>query len=240
MTRLLIKESEVKKAMKKAIAYLRVSDVSQIKGDGFPRQLTAIKRYAKKNGFTIEDEYRDDVSGTKDSSNRPGLAALLDRLEHNGVKVVLVERPDRLARDLMVSEIILAQFRKLHVKVIEAEGGNDLTVSDGDPTRTLIRQVMEAFSQFEKCCLVLKLKAARDRIAAKTGVRPEGRKAYGDRPGEQRVVEKIKKLRRKKPLTKRMSYEKIAAQLNEDGDDTRYGRPWGWTTVKSICVLSSS
>ena len=37
------------------------------------------------------------------------------RLRSNGVRVVLVERADRLARDLMVSEVILGQFRETNV-----------------------------------------------------------------------------------------------------------------------------
>jgi DNA invertase Pin-like site-specific DNA recombinase len=37
------------------------------------------------------------VSGTRELADRPGLAALLDRLESNGVRTVIVERADRLA-----------------------------------------------------------------------------------------------------------------------------------------------
>ena len=45
-----------------------------------------------------------------------------DRVEHNGVDLVLVERSDRLARDLLVSEVIVGQFRKLGVRVVDASG----------------------------------------------------------------------------------------------------------------------
>jgi hypothetical protein len=36
---------------------------------------------------------------------RPGFAALLDRVENNGVKVVLVEDASRFARDLVAQEL---------------------------------------------------------------------------------------------------------------------------------------
>ncbi len=87
-----------------AVSYLRVSGKGQVEGDGFPRQREAIARFANRHGYQLLEEYRGEgVSGTKELAERPGLAALLDRIESNGVKVVLIERGDRLARDLMVN-----------------------------------------------------------------------------------------------------------------------------------------
>src|ERR1043165_133253 len=58
--------------------------------------------------------------------------------------MVLVENATRLARDLMISEIILGEFRKIGVKVISADGGIDLTLGDDDPSGKLIRQMLGA------------------------------------------------------------------------------------------------
>ena len=86
-------------ARAKAISYLRVSGKGQVEGDGFERQRQSIARFAKAAKYEIVEEFRDEgVSGTKELDARPGLAALLDRIESNGVKVVIVERADRLAR----------------------------------------------------------------------------------------------------------------------------------------------
>jgi len=127
-----------------AVSYVRVSGKGQIEGDGFARQRDAICRFAKGAGLELVDEFRDEgVSGTKDLANRPGLAALLDRIESNGVKVVIVERADRLARDLMVSEVILDQLARAGAQVLTADGA-DLSPAADDPTRTLIRQVLAA------------------------------------------------------------------------------------------------
>ena len=105
---------------KKALAYLRVSGLGQVKGDGFPRQTAAIAKYAKANGLAVLETFKDEgASGTIELADRLGLAKLLDRIETNGVKTVLIERADRLARDLMLSEVILGQFRDLNVTVIE-------------------------------------------------------------------------------------------------------------------------
>jgi DNA invertase Pin-like site-specific DNA recombinase len=223
-----------KQSKKPALSYLRVSGKGQVNKDGFPRQREAVLKYAKANGLEIIGEYRDEgVSGTKELEHRQGLAALLDHIESNGVKIVLVERADRLARDLMVSEVILGQFRDLGVEVISADSGVDLTAGDNDPTRTLIRQVLGAVSQFEKSIIVLKLRAARERTRQKTG-RCEGRKPYGFFPGEDKIIQRIKELYRKPHGEKRLGFQTIAKRLNAEGILTRTGVKWSDTQVKAI------
>jgi DNA invertase Pin-like site-specific DNA recombinase len=71
---------------------------------------------------------------------------LLDRLESNGARVVIVERADRLARDLMISEVIIGQFARIGARVLCADGA-DLTSAADDPTVTSIRQVLAAVAQ---------------------------------------------------------------------------------------------
>jgi DNA invertase Pin-like site-specific DNA recombinase len=200
----------------KAFSYLRVSGTAQITRDGFPRQREAITRYAKANRLELVDEYRDEgVSGTTEWDNREGLTELCKRLDENGVRLVLIERPDRLARDLMVSETLLKEFRDRGVEVVECEGGMELTVADDEPTRVLIRQVLAAIAQFERKCLVAKLKGARNRIRASTG-RCEGAKPFGSKDGEQPVVDRILSLK-----TEGLSAPAIALRLNEENQPTR-------------------
>jgi DNA invertase Pin-like site-specific DNA recombinase len=216
-----------------AVSYLRVSGKGQVEGDGFDRQRDAVARFAALHGFELLDEYRDEgVSGTKELAGRPGLAALLDRIESNGVKVVIVERADRLARDLMVNEVIVDQLTRAGARVLTADGA-DLTSADGDPTRTLIRQVLGAVAQFEKSVIVLKLRAARDRKRRRDG-RCEGRKPFGSRPAEAAVLARIRDLRRKPKGQPRLSIAAIASMLNAEGRPSRTGKPWAPGTVHAI------
>jgi DNA invertase Pin-like site-specific DNA recombinase len=209
----------------KAFSYLRVSGKGQIEGDGFPRQREAIQRYARHKRIEIAAEYRDEgVSGTKDHFDRPGLTDLLVAIKSNGVRLVLVERADRLARDLMVGEIILAEFRSLGVQVITADSGTDLTVEDDDPTRTLMRQMLGAIAQWEKSIIVQKLRAARVRIRRDKG-RCEGRKPYGVNQHEQEVIGKVRQMRRDG-----LSFTKIAKALNETGVSPRKATRAGQST----------
>lgn len=221
--------------MTKGVSYLRVSGKGQVDGDGFPRQREKVAKYAKRQRINLVGEYVDEgVSGTSELADRPGLAKLLDRVESNGVKIILVENASRLARDLMVQELILHQFRQIKVKVIEIDGGNDLTVdSDTDPTAKLIRQILGAVAEFDKNITVLKLRAARVRIRA-AGERCEGRKPFGSTPVEAEALKRLKALARKPRNGSSRSMQQIASDLNAEGHRTRSGKPWNRGTVWAI------
>jgi DNA invertase Pin-like site-specific DNA recombinase len=148
------------------------------------------------------------------------------------VKIVLVERADRLARDLMVSEVIINQLMKGGARVFTSDG-IDLSSGDDDPTRRLIRQVLGAVSEFEKRVIVLKLRAARERMRAR-GERVEGVKPYGTFPAEQAVLERMRQLRRKPANARRPSVAVVAAQLNAEGHRNRAGREWSPQMVHHV------
>ena len=211
----------------KAFGYLRTSGKGQIGNDGFPRQREAIARYAKANGIEIVQEFSDEaVSGTVDAMDRPGLTDLFVCLKSNGVRKIIVENPTRLARDLMISEIILAEFRKIEVKVISADGGVDLTLGNDEPTGKLIRQILGAVAEWEKCALVQKLRASRLRIR-RAGGKCEGKKPYGHTPDEAKIVDAILSLRKEGK-----SYVAIAEELNAGGIKSRSGKQWHATQVR--------
>jgi len=178
--------------MTTAFAYLRCSGQGQIEGDTWDRQLTAIRNFAAVHHFEIVAEYRDEgVPGKTELENRPGLAACLERVENNGVKVVIIEMADRLARDSVISEVIIRQFQKAGCRVISASGNVDLTAGDdSNPTAKMIRQVLAVVAEFDRCVTVLKLRAARERQRSKIG-RCEGRKPFGTKTGEASTLERI-------------------------------------------------
>ena len=211
-----------------AVSYLRVSSVGQVQGDGFPRQREAIETYAERNGIAVVAEFRDEgVSGTTEHADREGFTALLQRIAGNCVRLVLVARSDRLARDLLVQETLLNSLMKLGVKVIDASTGLDLT-DESDPSRRLIRQVLGAVAEHDKACLVAKLRKARERKRITTG-RCEGRLPYGAKLGEDRGLQRIKALR-----GEGLSLRAIAARLNAEGIATRGGKAWSFGTVARL------
>jgi hypothetical protein len=52
------------------------------------------------------------VSGADPIDMRPGFAAMLERIEGNGVRTIIVETASRFARDLMVQEVGHAKLRE--------------------------------------------------------------------------------------------------------------------------------
>lgn len=219
------------KMKKLAYGYIRVSGQSQIKGDGFVRQETAIEDYAKKNNITIKKIYQEKgVSGTL--KNRPALTDMLYDLEMNGqgVKTIIVEKVDRLARDLMIQESIIADLRKKDIGLISTMEGDDLL--SNDPFRKLIRQVLGAFAEYEKEMIVVKLRAARDRKSKKEKKRCEGRLSYQEAQPE--VIKEIGRLRRKKKGMKRLSYKRVAEELNKKDFKTMNKKDFTGQVVQNI------
>lgn len=212
--------------MSGAYAYLRVSGKGQLEGDGFTRQLAAIKKHAAAHGIKISRVFREEgVSGTRDLENRPALQELLVALHSNGTKLVLVERLDRLARDLMIQESILADMKRHGFEIVSVA---EPDLCSDDPSRTLMRQMLGAFAQYERAIIVQKLRGARQRSRAKTG-RCEGRKPFGARPGETEIIERMKQLR-----AAGTAVDKIAATLNSEGLKARGGGQWYATSVYRI------
>jgi DNA invertase Pin-like site-specific DNA recombinase len=212
--------------MTKAHAYLRVSGKGQIEGDGFPRQLKAVREYAATHDVQIVKVFREEgVSGTTDSADRPAWSELMTVLHSNGIRTIVIERLDRLARDLMVQETIIADLQKNGFDLVSV-AEPDLMATD--PTRILVRQMMGAVAQYEKSQIVLKLRGARLRKRAKEG-RCEGRKPYGFYDGEAEVVERLKALR-----ASGMGFDRIAAQVNAEGLKTRTAKRWHGVVINRI------
>jgi DNA invertase Pin-like site-specific DNA recombinase len=201
-----------------AFAYLRVSGKGQVRGDGFPRQLEAIKRYASEHDVRIVQVFEErGVCGATELENRPALTAVFVALAGDGTKLVLIEKLDRLARDLMVQEKIIGDLRKRGFDLISVLEPDLL---QNDPTRIMMRQIFGAVAQYEKSSIVGKLRSARERIKAKTG-RCEGRKPYGFCPGESEIRDRIRAMRKSGS-----TLQAICATLNNEGVKTRFGRQW--------------
>src|SRR5947209_4834990 len=150
--------------MVKAFAYLRVSGKGQVHGDGLPRQRSAIKSYAKIAGYTIAREFADEgVSGAIETTDRPAFAQMLTTLHSNGVRTVIVEKLDRLARDLMVQEAALSYFQQNGFTIVSV---SEPDLMANDPSRVAFRQMMGVFAQYDKSMIVLKLAGARARKRA--------------------------------------------------------------------------
>ena len=215
-----------------AVGYIRTSSATNAGADkdSERRQRLAIERFAKASGFVVVDWFNDPaVSGADPLEARPGFAALLDRVENNGVRVVLVEDASRFARDLVAQELGVIMLIKRGMRVITASS-DDLTESN-DPSRVMMRQIAGSFAQYEKTRLVRKLRDARERKKAETG-KCGGRKSYAEARPE--MVALARQLRQPDPNRRPVSLRKVAAQLAERGYLASTGRPYEAAAIASM------
>jgi DNA invertase Pin-like site-specific DNA recombinase len=220
-----------------AVAYLRTSSAANVGDDkdSTKRQRLAIAGYAGRAGFDLVDEFSDPgVSGADPIAERPGFGELLDRIEGNGVRVVLVEDASRFARDLITQELGILALIKRGVRVLTANG-DDLT-DDSDPARKMMRQVAGAFAEYEKARIVAKLKAARVRKREATGGKVEGRKSLAESHPE--VCALAKELRRKPRGGKRPSLRDVSAELAARGHVNANGVPYAAKSVAAMLAPS--
>jgi len=223
----------VGKELRKAVAYLRTSSKANVGADkdSDKRQRAAIEAYAKGAGFEIVEAFYDAaISGADPVGNRPGFAEMLEQLLSNGARTIIVESPDRFARDLMVQ---LAGHDMLKAKGISLVAASaPMHFVEDTPTAILVRQVLGAIAEFEKTTLVAKLAAARRRKRVATGEKVEGRKSHAEARPE--VVRLAKTLARKKPKGGKMSLRAISAELAARGILNERGKPFN---PKSVAVM---
>ncbi len=199
--------------------------------DSEHRQRAAVGAYARRAGFEVVAEFYDAaVSGADPIQDRPGFAALLDRIEDNGVRTVIVEDASRFARQLMAQELGIALLVKRGVRA--ADGQRRRSHRQRRSGRNMMRQVAGAFAEYEKARLVGKLRAARDRIRKERG-KCEGRKAHAEINPD--AVALAKRLRRANPKTgERMSLRDFSAELKAAGYVNARGLRLNPNSIKSM------
>jgi DNA invertase Pin-like site-specific DNA recombinase len=214
--------------MKPAIAYLRTSSAANIGADKHSetRQREAIEAFATANGFEIVASYYDSaVKGSDAIGQRRGFRAALEHIAGNGVCTIIVESPDRFARDLSIQIAGHDLLKKLGVALVPTTCPDFFT--EESPTATMVRNILGAVAQFEKANLVMRLKKARDAKARKEGF------CGGHVPNRVAAPEAVALARKlsKQSLTLR----EISAELAAQGYLNRRGSPYA---AKSIaCML---
>jgi DNA invertase Pin-like site-specific DNA recombinase len=243
--------------MKRAIGYLRVSGASQVEKGGEARQRGAVIAFCAVHNLSILDiRFEAGVSGTVDGLDRPEFVKVLERIakedeEWDGAygqcvnlasefpnalskdddrPCIVVERLDRLARDLMVQEVLLKECRERGIKIYAADQGLiDLASNETDPTRVLFRQIMGALAQWEKSALVLKLRKSREKKRTTTG-RCEGPPPFGHTPGQRALIQKILQYK-----AEGLDNSYIASLLNDSGAVSYTGKLFTRFIVYDIC-----
>ena len=227
-----------------AYGYIRCSGLSQMDGDGPERQKEKILNFCQSHGFEIAHWYEEAHTST-DLEGRIEFREMREAMVSNGFRTVIVEKMDRIARSVMIQETIIADFKNNEIVLYSATPGEDDLCSE-DATRVLMRQILACFFDYERKMIIGKLRDARVRIK-RNGRRPgqkgyspdpiincnaEGRKPYGQKPGEQEVLNRIYALD-----DSGLCHQSIADALNQDGIPARMahkGKVWSRSTIQKI------
>lgn len=221
----------------KVAGYVRVSTERQLDGLGLQVQEDTIRGWCRQHKHRLVGIHRDEgVSGSNGLEGRVGLPDALAQVSSGSVGAVVVARLDRLARDLVLQETLLAEVWRSGGEVWSCAGGeSDLRDDPDDPSRALIRQVLGAVSQYERAMIALRLRAGRARKAERGGYAGHGSPPYGSRSvsgelvGADAELEVLATMRGWRAAG--VSVRQISDRLNAVGTPAKRGGRWHPMTV---------
>lgn len=136
----------------RAALYARCS--THDKGQDPELQLTPLREYCERRGFTITGEYVDNgVSGIKDS--RPQLNRLMDASRKRQIDVILVWKLDRFGRSLKQLVTSLDELSAIGIGFISYQDNLDLTTPQG----RLMFHIIGSMAEFERELIKERVKA---------------------------------------------------------------------------------
>lgn len=227
----------------RVVGYLRVSTEVQAEGGlGLDVQRHAISTWAKASGHKITLWASDEgVSGSNGLDSRVGLLDAISALQEKSVQGLVVYRLDRLARDLNLQEQLLAEVWRIGGRVFSTSASEDSYLDPegaaDDPSRTMIRQILGAVSEYERAVIRLRLRSGKQRKAAAGGYvgggvplgqRVESKELVAD-AGELVVRDRILELH-----TEGKSLRSIAAQLDAEGHKPKRSARWHAETIRCV------
>ncbi|AWG65278.1 resolvase [Mycobacteroides abscessus] len=221
------------------VAYLRVSTARQQEAFGPEVQREAIRKWAKANDHRVVSWQTDTITGTSELRDRTGWVNAEDLVKDGTAQGIVIARLDRLARDVLVQELLLRNLNRLGGVVLSArESENELLTGESkDPSRKLIRTILGAISEYDREMITDRLESARKAKAAAGGY-AHGALPYGYRSeGGKLVPHRLEQdaLRRMVELSgDGYSTRQIAAKLSEEGHPTKRGGNWVGATVARI------
>lgn len=234
----------------KAVAYTRVSSLSQEKGFSLEQQQKNILEYGKNNNIEIIGFFSDSSSGT---TKNKGLNECLAFLSDKKANTLIICSIDRLFRSVLHFSSTLEHFRKEKINLISLT--EQLNIFS--PSGALIVTILSSISEFE--AKMIKNRVCSGKIAKKELFKSEdsnmklylgGAIPYGYKvlkitqnyknfkilvlnEDEQQVILNIKlKFKEGKSL------QQIADLLNSDNIPTRNNKKWSktqvWRIVKAL------
>ena len=163
---------------KVVILYARVSTTDQ----SCNSQLTELREYASRRGWTQVEEIVDTVSGAR--SSRKGLDRLMALVRRGKIDIVAVYKLDRLGRSLSHLAGMIDEFSSHRVGLISVSQGIDTSANNAMPKMQL--GMLSVFAEFERDLIRERTVAGLRAAQAKGAVlgRPRKIDSYSSRVAE--------------------------------------------------------
>ena len=218
--------------MLKAIAYYRVSTDEETQALGLAAQRAGVAAFAAREGYELVAHYDDALTGATPLDQRPALLAALARVHAEHAAALIVQRRDRIGRDIVVNAVI--DRAAAPASVLCADGvGNGSTPEDA-----MMRGILDTFAAYERTVIRGRIKAALGVKLARgeaVGIAPYGYRREGKRnvpdETEQAVVSLAKAYR-----TEGRSFAWIASRLTAIGYCNRSNRTFSAVTVRRMLL----
>lgn len=128
--------------------YCRVSTSQQ----DYHHQLHCLRAVAKEHHYLVVKEYSETISGAKKVAEREALKELLEDVEKNQIKKILVFECSRLSRRALDFLSIIEQLNEKGVSVFFYQNGLETLLPDGkvNPIASLVLGVMSQFNSMER------------------------------------------------------------------------------------------
>lgn len=193
----------------KAVAYYRTSSKSGVGDDkdSMTRQQMSVMRYSQDNGVEVVKEFYDAaVQGADHLTDRKGFNALMDFISENGIKVILIETVNRLARDVLVQLTGYQNLKKHNVMLVPVDDPKHFENIKDNPMAEAIMIIMATLSMLDKKMLCKRMRSGIEKKRRENG-RCEGRK-----PAPPEAIEMAKRLRERG-----MTLREISNELGKSG-----------------------
>lgn len=214
--------------------YARVSTDDQAERYGLDAQLTELRALAKRRKYDVVQEFVDDgVSGAV--LDRPALTALRDRVAAKEIDHVLMIDPDRLSRELVITLLVLDEFKRAGVGLEYPSHA-----VDSSPEGEFREQVLGAVAQLERAKIRERTARGR-REKARRGLMPTGNPPFGYRrdesavgglvidPKEADIVRRVFEW-----VADGTAIRAVAARLDAQGVTPRQSARWSRATVRKM------
>ena len=160
----------------KVVIYARVSTSAQ----DYTRQITELRKYAKKQDYEIVKEFSEKISGGKKIEERVAIKELLDFVKTNKVDKVVVYEASRLSRRQIDFLSIIEQLTELGVSLYILQNGLETLLPDKTPSpiANLVLGIMSQYNSLEKSLIRARMasgyehhRASGGRVGRKEGYR---------------------------------------------------------------------